>query len=261
MSTKLLSADQLRAFSNTLFHLYEDTLPAAPLEPIMHAMGELIPSAWLSTDSFKLQTGEHHHLADRNFKFSHNCKKYAEMYGHQNPVLERPRQMGFIPALKISDHTTFRQFSQTGYYAEIVGKLEKFRDQAGVYARTPESLVLFTVQRESNYTEEERVLLEIIQPHVERILQRSSLYASLPGEVLTAREREVLHWVAEGKRDEEIAIILRTSMRTVKQHVRAILRKLEVETRTAAAAMAWRARMAEKGLPEATEVKPMRKAG
>ena len=59
-------------------------------------------------------------------------------------------------------------------------------------------------------------------------------------EPLTPREREILHWVAEGKRDAEIASILNLSVRTVEQHVRTCLRKLNVETRTAACAMVWR---------------------
>ena len=59
---------------------------------------------------------------------------------------------------------------------------------------------------------------------------------------LTPREREILHWVAEGKRDSEIATILNLSVRTIEQHVRTCLRKLNVETRTAACAVLWRER-------------------
>lgn len=51
---------------------------------------------------------------------------------------------------------------------------------------------------------------------------------------LTPRECEVMHWVSQGKRDREIAIILGLSPRTVEKHVCHILEKLRVETRTAA---------------------------
>ncbi len=54
---------------------------------------------------------------------------------------------------------------------------------------------------------------------------------------LTPRQIEVLHWIAQGKRDKEIALILGVSHRTVTNHVRAILTKLDVETRTAAASV------------------------
>ena len=52
---------------------------------------------------------------------------------------------------------------------------------------------------------------------------------------LTAREREALYWIAEGKRDREIACIMGVSLRTAEHHVSKVLEKLSVETRTAAA--------------------------
>jgi DNA-binding CsgD family transcriptional regulator len=54
---------------------------------------------------------------------------------------------------------------------------------------------------------------------------------------LTSREAEVLRWIARGKTNQEIAIILGLQAATVKKHVEHILMKLGVETRTAAAAM------------------------
>jgi DNA-binding CsgD family transcriptional regulator len=51
---------------------------------------------------------------------------------------------------------------------------------------------------------------------------------------LTAREREVLGWVMQGKRNSEIASILSCSVNTIHKHVLRILKKLGVETRTAA---------------------------
>ena len=59
--------------------------------------------------------------------------------------------------------------------------------------------------------------------------------ASLP---LTHRESEVLAYVAAGKTNFEIGIILGISSRTVEKHIEHILDSLGVETRTAAAASA-----------------------
>lgn len=52
---------------------------------------------------------------------------------------------------------------------------------------------------------------------------------------LTARESEVLLWVARGKTNRDIAEILGMSPRTVNKHLEHIFEKLGVETRTAAA--------------------------
>lgn len=55
---------------------------------------------------------------------------------------------------------------------------------------------------------------------------------------LTGREAEVLYWVALGKTNQEVGAILEMSPRTVNKHLEHIFTKLNVETRTAAAAMA-----------------------
>lgn len=56
---------------------------------------------------------------------------------------------------------------------------------------------------------------------------------------LTPREAEVLRWMVQGKRDREIASILNLSPRTVEKHAYNLFKKLNVETRTAAANHCW----------------------
>ncbi|WP_027348635.1 response regulator transcription factor [Halotalea alkalilenta] len=55
---------------------------------------------------------------------------------------------------------------------------------------------------------------------------------------LTRREAQVLLWIAQGKTNREIGQILSLSPRTVNKHLEQVFRKLGVENRTAAAAMA-----------------------
>jgi DNA-binding CsgD family transcriptional regulator len=55
---------------------------------------------------------------------------------------------------------------------------------------------------------------------------------------LTAREAEVLYWLAKGKTNRDIGDILGTSPATVKKQLEHVYAKLGVETRTAAASMA-----------------------
>lgn len=57
---------------------------------------------------------------------------------------------------------------------------------------------------------------------------------------LTERQREVLRWVVEGKSNQEIAILLGVSRATVKLHLAAIFRALDVTNRTQAAVVAQR---------------------
>jgi DNA-binding response OmpR family regulator/DNA-binding CsgD family transcriptional regulator len=52
---------------------------------------------------------------------------------------------------------------------------------------------------------------------------------------LTAREAEVLYWVAQGKTNRDIGDILGTRPKTITKHLEHVFEKLGVETRTAAA--------------------------
>jgi PAS domain S-box-containing protein len=66
-----------------------------------------------------------------------------------------------------------------------------------------------------------------------------ALVRSLPGHrvSLTPRQKEVLEHIANGRTNDEIARALVVSRRTVERHVAAILDKLRVENRAAAAAV------------------------
>jgi DNA-binding CsgD family transcriptional regulator len=56
---------------------------------------------------------------------------------------------------------------------------------------------------------------------------------------LSPRETQVLSWMAQGKTNKEIGVILELSPRTVQKHLEHIYRKIYVESRTAAAAKAY----------------------
>src|SRR6516165_1414686 len=59
---------------------------------------------------------------------------------------------------------------------------------------------------------------------------------------LSSREAQVLNFVAMGETGPEISTILNVSHDTIRKHTGSVLRKLRVETRTAAALIASEAR-------------------
>lgn len=81
----------------------------------------------------------------------------------------------------------------------------------------------------------------LLHPDVARLLAAGPSEATPPG--LTAREREVLVELAQGRSNREIARIFAVSEKTVKTHVSAILAKLGVADRTQAALHAVRTGM------------------
>ena len=64
------------------------------------------------------------------------------------------------------------------------------------------------------------------------------VHVSTTGETLSPREMEVLHLIAAGATNRDIAEELVISEPTVKSHVTSILRKLNVKSRTQAVASA-----------------------
>lgn len=94
-------------------------------------------------------------------------------------------------------------------------------------------------------------LLEAIRARLRRQREREEAVLKAAGQTpdfasaaplvslgLTPREGEVLLWIAQGKANADIGIILGMSEKTVKIHVSHILEKLGVENRTAAAGLA-----------------------
>jgi len=82
----------------------------------------------------------------------------------------------------------------------------------------------------------------VLAPEAAGSLVRSRARATAIGglDALTAREREVLAQIAEGRSNREIARLLHMSEKTVKTHVSSVLAKLGVADRTQAALYAVR---------------------
>jgi len=79
---------------------------------------------------------------------------------------------------------------------------------------------------------------ELATRALQRLASETVPYEGPPPERLTPREREVLHLIAEGKTNREIAAQLSLSVGTVKIHVEHIIGKMGVSDRTQAAVRA-----------------------
>jgi DNA-binding CsgD family transcriptional regulator len=90
-----------------------------------------------------------------------------------------------------------------------------------------------------------RLLLRFLRPHFLQAYRNASLVDSQPQPVpqplsaygLSLREVQVARWLAQGKSNPEIALILQISPRTVEKHIERILQKLRVENRATAAVL------------------------
>lgn len=85
-------------------------------------------------------------------------------------------------------------------------------------------------------------MMQILAPHFHLAYMRATSWgqgnpASTKRVELTAREEEIMRWVAEGKTNWEISMILKVSLNTIKFHLKNIYQKLGgVENRWSAVA-------------------------
>lgn len=87
------------------------------------------------------------------------------------------------------------------------------------------------------------LILELVVPHMHSALVRALAadedpVAMVPASAISAREREVLKLISDGKTNPEIAQILYLSPFTVKSHIKNIFKKLNTTSRSQAVALA-----------------------
>lgn len=81
-------------------------------------------------------------------------------------------------------------------------------------------------------------VLELVRGALSPTIEASTSPVASPWDALSTREREVLKLIARGNSNQQIADALFISPATAKVHVRSIMTKLNLESRTSAAAFA-----------------------
>jgi DNA-binding response OmpR family regulator/DNA-binding CsgD family transcriptional regulator len=85
-----------------------------------------------------------------------------------------------------------------------------------------------------NFIDNKEYLLRLTNPHE----ASNDTQALVTQFAVTSREADVLLWISKGKTNREIGQILDMSPRTVNKHLEQVFKKLNVENRTSAAAIA-----------------------
>jgi DNA-binding CsgD family transcriptional regulator len=216
-------------------------------ESLFSAVRGLISDARVSIDQLDLKTGFVTSVSSEDRFFSEEMKRKIVELMPSHPVMPAVRA-GARGAIRVTDCITQRQFRQTPHYIETLRPID-IHYQMVVTLDIPGKIAGMTVNRDKNFTDKESMLLQLVAPQIALAHRNAQEFTALkraaaqtiptPEELrqtgVTVRESEVLHWVIQGKRDCEIATILSASPRTIHNHLRSILRKLNTETRTGAA--------------------------
>ena len=249
-----LSSQGLRALADALPALYAET----SLTELPRAFADIL---------VKLVPGESHgvvvHDRGRGKRFWHLRPATSEHESlvpvffanfHEFTPADHRRLTGSGLALALSDFISRSSMSRLAIYNDYYRHLG-IEDDLNINVQRGDVVTCAAVLRQRRgFRNEERELMNALRPHFKQAWANAQCFAHLsttsasapvptrawtpePLEVrfgLTPREAEVLIWVAQGKTNPEVAMILGIRPYTVRTHVERIFSKLGVETRHAA---------------------------
>jgi DNA-binding CsgD family transcriptional regulator len=153
--------------------------------------------------------------------------------------------------LKIADFYSARQWRSTGMYCDIyrpLGIAHELQlclpDPAGRAAGPGRTIRMFFFRQSGpDFSERDRALLTLLRPHLHQAFLDAERRRH-PVPQLTPRQTELLHLVAAGHTNTQIARRLGISEATVRSHLENIHTRLDVSSRTAAVTRAFADRVA-----------------
>ena len=250
-----LNGAKARSISDFLLKIYEAEQVTEFGNQLISAFGSLLPYEMVGYNERDTTTGQMFGIVAPTIGGPLGETFLARVREH--PAINHIIDTADRNAVKVSDFLSQRQFRQLGLYHDFYRPL-RIRYQLGFGCPVDPGRVMFVALSRTtrDFSEEERTVLNLVRPHICQAWRRAKVLTDLRSISsakslrpaaneesvalekmgLTPREAEVLHWIASGKTNEEIAIILGVSFFTVKTHVKHIFARLGVETRTAAAA-------------------------
>lgn len=184
------------------------------------------------------------------------CRLHVEREEAVPPV---PMYLG--RAVRASDVFTRREQRRRELWASVE-RVTGTEDCVMLWLPAPDEAMFrrlsFGSERRGGIRDRDVLLLDLLAPHLVQLYRRAAVRratAAWPGG-LTAREREVLRLVAQGRTNREVARALWISPATVRRHLENAFEKLEVKTRAAAVARVLGAVAGESREPERRDPPP-----
>lgn len=165
----------------------------------------------------------------------------------EHPVIAHNSHIPDPVPRKISDFLSDRRFRSLGLYSEFFQTFGFKYQMALVIHHAGKQMIGVAANRAlSDFTERERACLIAIRCHAIQSYHHGLSVKRIRAEshsdgrrvaALTQREAEVLHWVAGGKSNDDVARLIGISSATVKKHLQNVYDKLGVSNRTAASVL------------------------
>jgi len=227
-------------------------LKGVDLPGALACLGRLVASDFATLSVCDLESGHRSVVSNVPGAIPKAQIEVFDRHFHEHPLVLAHGRNPAAVTRRISDLVHPAEFRRTPLYNDYYRAIRIDHAVAVPIHVHRHELVSFVLNRSGrDFSEHDRDRLESIRPllgnlfRLGRELEGARAAWGVPSPAgsprvvpLTPREREVLHWLAGGKTDRDIAAILGISPRTVHKHLQRIYEKLGVETRTAAVARA-----------------------
>jgi DNA-binding CsgD family transcriptional regulator len=200
-------------------------------------LSALVPSEFTTLSVCNLVTGKREVFGMPKGALNADDRAAFNRHFEEHPLVRFHGYDGGRVTQRISDCLPTARFRESALFNDYYRRVRIDHAMAlPIYVRDG-LLVSFVLNRtRRDFSSRERALLELVRPDLQRLYRRTRMLGSL-----TQREAQVLNWLAHGKSDAQIAVILRISTRTVQKHLQNLYAKLGVENRIAAVMRARRA--------------------
>jgi DNA-binding CsgD family transcriptional regulator len=215
----------------------------------VNALPALVASELTSLSVCDLASGRRHVVATPVAAIGKEDLACFDRYFRVHPLVHYHADLQGRGAHRITDSLPFLRFRNTGLYSDYYRRIGIDHAVALPIHVDHKTLVSFVLnRRRRDFSDRERGMLDLVGRPLSRLYLKAcaldrtrSIFAArgfdeerLDTLGVTARETEVLRWLAAGKTDREIGLLLSCSHRTVQKHLQRLYVKLGVETRTAA---------------------------
>jgi DNA-binding CsgD family transcriptional regulator len=229
---------------------------------LLAAVRHAVPCDWISLNDLAEDPADTVVLIEPPFAAEAH-QLFAE-HALGNPLVERYQRTQDGRAYRFSDVATPEQLHATALYRHFYEPLGLEHQIAFTLPHSSKRLIALALsRRDADFGDDERDLLDAARPfliqcyrnavehtrlrtelelrsHARRLpLTHPPLAAALADLRISAREAEVLSWVATGRSDRAVAGLLEVSERTVQKHLQGCFAKLGVHDRKDAVARAW----------------------
>ena len=211
-------------------------------ESVLRALPALVASEVSSLSICDLASGRRRVISTPAGAIGADDRACFDRHFREHPLVHYHADLRGAGAHRISDSLPFARFRHTALYSDYYRRIGIDHAVALPIQVDERRLVSFVLNRRGrDFSDRDCDALDMVAAPLARLYAQSEAIerAGLAGlrlntSELTAREREVLHWLAAGKTDREIGVLLVCSHRTVQKHLQRVYVKLGVETRTAA---------------------------